>query len=179
MNGVSVFLSLGTNLGNRLRFLQQAVRRLDELPGFQRTVVSSVYETSPLTEAPQPRYLNAVVAGRSHLPPLTLLDHLERLERRAGRTHKGDRAARELDVDLLLYGEMRLTTQRLILPHPRLGEREFVLRPLAEVAPELHLPDGRRVHDLLSAVAGTQGVERLYPPETLLFPPVGPPPTDC
>lgn len=129
------FLALGSNLGDRLAFLQAAV---DALPDV--VAVSRVYETDPVGPPGQGPYLNAVVELDTALSPRELLDWCRRLEEGAGRV-RGERwGPRTLDVDVLLVGDERVDEPDLVVPHPRLWERAFVLVPLADVAPDL-VPD--------------------------------------
>jgi 2-amino-4-hydroxy-6-hydroxymethyldihydropteridine diphosphokinase len=162
---VTVYLGLGANVGDRARALLAAVSELEESECFRPVRLSSLYETDPVGLVPQGRFLNAVLEGRTALSPFELLDRAEELERRLGRVEKGTGGPRRLDVDLLLHGNTQLRSPRLTVPHPEVGNREFVLAPLAEIAPALHLPDGRSVRGLLERVAGTQGVHRYECPE--------------
>ncbi len=140
---------LGSNLGDRRAFLEAAVRGLAEAG--QVLAVSSFRETEPVGGPPQPRFLNAAVAVGTERSPRELLALAQELERRAGRTRGGRWGPRTLDVDLLLYGDILLREPDLVLPHPRLGERLFVLEPLAEVALDWPVPGtGRTVGELLA-----------------------------
>ena len=155
------FIGLGANLGDAAGALQAALAALRDLP--QTTLVrhSSMYRSAPV-DASGPDYLNAVAEVRTHLAPLDLLTHLQALELRHGRERPYRNAPRTLDLDLLLFGELTLSTPTLTLPHPRLHERAFVLLPLAEIAPHLRLPCGAGVAELLASVAA-QRIERLNP----------------
>lgn len=128
-----VYLALGTNLGDRMQNLREAVARLE--PGVRTSRVSSVYETEPWGVTSQPRFLNLVVAGETELEPLALLDLLKRIEREMGRTEEARYGPRLIDLDILLYDDLEFRSERLEIPHPRLAERRFVLVPLAEIAP--------------------------------------------
>ncbi|KQW43441.1 MULTISPECIES: 2-amino-4-hydroxy-6-hydroxymethyldihydropteridine diphosphokinase [unclassified Roseateles] len=131
------YVGLGANLGgDLLATLTQAVRALSALPGTRLVAVSSAWRSAPL-DASGPDFLNAVVGLDTTLPPIELLDALQAIEQAHGRERPYRNAPRTLDLDLLLYGDAVLGTPRLTLPHPRLGERAFVLRPLLEIAPEL------------------------------------------
>ncbi len=139
------FIALGSNLGDRAAHLCAAVRALEAPPDLRVTAASPVYESAAHTLRPdeaQPSYLNAVVRLRTRLSPEALMAALLRIEHRAGRRRSAARrwAARTLDLDLLLYGEVTLETPALTVPHPRLGARLFVLRPLADLAPNLRVP---------------------------------------
>ena len=137
------YVGLGANLGADLASsLAQATARLALLPGTRVAAASSVWRSAPV-EAAGPDFLNAVVALDTALAPADLLDALQAIEQIHGRERPYRNAPRTLDLDLLLYGALTLETPRLTLPHPRLGERAFVLRPLLEIAPELaHLAAG-------------------------------------
>lgn len=138
------FIGLGSNLGGRVGHLRGAVRGLGDHSEIRVVRVSPVYETEPHTRggAPQPRYLNAAAEVATTLSPEALLAHCHRLERAAGRRREeGDVwAPRTLDLDLLVYGAEARQREGLRLPHPRLGERRFVLQPLADLAPNLYVP---------------------------------------
>lgn len=138
-------IALGANLGDRESNLRFAVRRLRDAPGVSDVVMSGVIQTPALTlpgAAPQPDYLNAAATLRTTLSSRELLDLLLGIEREAGRDRSTEPrwGARVLDLDLLLFGERVIEEEGLTVPHPRLHERDFVLRPLAEIAPELRHP---------------------------------------
>lgn len=129
----TVVIALGANLGDRRYTILRAVH---ELGAFVRVVrVSDIIETAPVDSPPgSPPFLNAVVVGYTSLAPLALLDALLALERRLGRVRGGARnEPRAIDLDLILYGSVRMRTTRLTLPHPRAHEREFVMGPLRTV----------------------------------------------
>jgi len=130
-------LGLGSNLGDRLGFLQGAVTALAATTGIELVGVSAVYATEPVGGPAQGPYLNAVVALDTVLSATELLDVAQRIEAAAGRVRAERWGPRQLDVDVLLVGDERVATDRLTLPHPRLWERGFVLAPLADVAPAL------------------------------------------
>lgn len=134
---VRAYIGLGANLGADLSAtLTQAALSLAALPGTRIAALSSVWRSAPV-EASGPDFLNAVVALDTALAPLDLLDALQAIEQAHGRERPYRNAPRTLDLDLLLYDDLVLDTPRLKLPHPRLGERAFVLRPLLEIAPDL------------------------------------------
>lgn len=131
------YVGLGANLGtDLLATLAQAARGLADLPGTGIAALSSAWRSAPV-DAGGPDFLNAVAALDTSLPPLQLLDALQAIEQAHGRERPYRNAPRTLDLDLLLYGDLQLDSARLTLPHPRLGERAFVLRPLLEIAPDL------------------------------------------
>lgn len=158
------YVGLGSNQGDRERLLREALRLLGEA-GARVEEVSSFYRTEPV-QAPGPWFLNAVARLRAPWSPHALLARCEEIERRLGREGKGDHAPRALDLDLLVYGGISLDTPELVLPHPRLAERRFVLVPLAEIAPDLPVPGrGATVRELLDACVDRGGVERAAGPE--------------
>lgn len=131
------YVGMGANLGADLSAtLTQAALSLAALPGTRVAALSSVWRSAPV-DAGGPDFLNAVVALDTALAPLDLLDALQAIEQAHGRERPYRNAPRTLDLDLLLYDDLVLDTPRLALPHPRLGERAFVLRPLLEIAPDL------------------------------------------
>jgi 2-amino-4-hydroxy-6-hydroxymethyldihydropteridine diphosphokinase len=129
-----VYLSLGSNVGDREANLAQAVRSI-ETGGVYDTRLSSLYETEPVGLRDQPWFLNAVCAGQTSLPPLCLLHLLQNIESKMGRVRTVRWGPRCIDVDILLYGDLILDSPRLTIPHPRMAERAFVLVPLVEIAP--------------------------------------------
>jgi 2-amino-4-hydroxy-6-hydroxymethyldihydropteridine diphosphokinase len=151
---VTVAIALGSNLGDRRAHLDWALDALRRSLSDLRA--SSYIETEPeeVSDA-QPPYLNGAAVGRTDLPAEALLTHLLDLERQRGRRRESPRAARTLDLDLILYGTSVIEHDRLHVPHPRFRGRRFVLHPLAEIAPELVDPvSGRTVRELLEGVAG-------------------------
>lgn len=141
------YIGLGTNLGDRAGYLRTAVDALTAR-GLAPTAVSSVYESDPLVlegSPPQPDYLNAVVEVRTDLGARGLLDQLKAIEDELGRQHRERWGPREIDLDLLLYGDETIDEEGLTVPHPGLTKRSFVLVPLLEIAPYLDLPSGEPV----------------------------------
>jgi 2-amino-4-hydroxy-6-hydroxymethyldihydropteridine diphosphokinase len=151
---VTAYVGLGANLGDREATLRRAVELLDEEGGIDVVAVSSFRETDPVGYTDQPRFLNAAVALATDLPPSVLLERLLALEQVLGRVREGvpRYGPRLCDLDLLVYGGETVDEPDLVVPHPRLAERRFALEPLVELDPDLELPDGRRVADLLCAV---------------------------
>jgi 2-amino-4-hydroxy-6-hydroxymethyldihydropteridine diphosphokinase len=155
------YLGLGSNVGDRRAHLRAAVAGL-EAAGVEVEAVSSAYETEPVGEVlDQPDFLNAAVRVRTDLEPDALLDLCKEIEAARGRELDAPRhSPRPLDVDLLLLGDLELSTERLTLPHREATNRRFVLIPLLELDPELALPDGTRLADSLSLLREGEGVER-------------------
>jgi 2-amino-4-hydroxy-6-hydroxymethyldihydropteridine diphosphokinase len=159
--GTIAFLGLGSNLGDRLTNLQGALDLLHAEPGLRVAASSRVWETVPVGGPPQPDYLNAVIGVETDLSARDLLEVAHRVEARLGRVRKERWGARSIDVDLLLYDEESIEEADLIVPHPRLRERAFVLLPLLELAQDVTLPDGTRLKDLR---IDTDGVAPSAPP---------------
>ncbi|MFI8610076.1 2-amino-4-hydroxy-6-hydroxymethyldihydropteridine diphosphokinase [Pseudomonas sp. NPDC077649] len=156
-----VYIGLGSNLAEPLQQLRDALAALAQLPDTRLLAHSSFYASDPLGPPDQPRYVNAVAALDTALQPWTLLDALQRIEQEQGRVRKAERwGPRTLDLDILLFGERSIADERLTVPHYHMHARPFVLYPLAELAAELQLPDGRRLSELLAACPFT-GLERL------------------
>jgi 2-amino-4-hydroxy-6-hydroxymethyldihydropteridine diphosphokinase len=158
----TVYLGLGSNLGDRLRFLWRAAQELQR-QGVAIRRASSVYRTTFVGPGPaQPDYLNAVLEVATRLAPLELLDLTQAVERRMGRPPATHMQPRCLDVDVLVFGDHRCSTPRLTLPHPRLAERRFVLEPLHEmgVLDDLAVPG---LPERLRTLRRTQTVERWAP----------------
>lgn len=140
---VRAAIGLGSNLGRPRERLARALAALRRLVGVRIVAVSPLYVTAPIGGPPQPDYLNCVVLVDTSLAPRALLARLHAIERRGGRRRgamHGRNAPRTLDLDLLLYGRRRTRHRELTLPHPRMHERAFVLRPLADVAPSAAIP---------------------------------------
>ena len=159
--GVVAFLGLGSNLGERLTNLQAAVDALQIEPGLRVTASSRVWETEPVGGPPQPDYLNAVIRVETDLSARDLLDVARRMEARMGRVRKEQWGARSLDVDILLYDEEQIDESDLVVPHPRMTQRAFVLLPLLELDPDPVLPDGTRLKEVR---VDTGGVTPSAPP---------------
>ena len=140
---ITAFIALGANLGDAAAALNQAVILIHRLPLTQVRQISRFYVTAPLDTdagrealAPGADYVNAVAEVRTGLGALELLSHLQQIEADAGRQRTYRNAPRQLDLDLLLFGDERMDSERLTLPHPRMWQRAFVLVPLAEIAPD-------------------------------------------
>ena len=153
------FIGLGSNLGDRLGNIARALERLGRAPGTDVVQVSSMYATEPVGKADQPEFFNAVAELRTGQEPGELLDTCLAVERELGRVRRERWGPRTIDLDILVYDELRADGPRLQLPHPRMCERAFVLIPLAEIAPGLVI-DGRTAEDRAEA-AGSGGVRIL------------------
>lgn len=152
---VVVYLGLGSNLGSREDNLRTALSFLSERLRIEKT--SSIYETEPIGDINQPRFLNMACQTSTRLSPQALLFLAKGIEVKLGRV--GSNGARPIDIDILLYGEQVIKDPDLVIPHPRLAEREFVLVPLVEIAPDVIHPILKKsVRTLLKAVSGKQGV---------------------
>jgi 2-amino-4-hydroxy-6-hydroxymethyldihydropteridine diphosphokinase len=154
-------IGLGSNVGDRLQFLQRAVKQLGETIGVQVRDVSSVYETEPVGSAAQAWFLNAVVAVDTSLNPVTLLQQTQAIERALGRETTYHWGPRTIDLDILLYGNTQVNTATLTIPHAELCQRAFVMIPLLELVPGLVLPDGTEVSACLIRLMPPQQV-RLF-----------------
>ena len=164
--GTLAYIGVGANLGDREAGIFTALRALDALPTIKVVQASSLYETAPVGVTDQPLFLNGVAAVRTSLAPRGLLDVLLDIENKMGRVRTLRWGPRVIDLDLLLYGDVRVAEPGLDVPHPRLRERGFVLVPLAEIAPTLRLPgDAKTVGELAELYAkdfsGNGNIRRL------------------
>ena len=162
MSGRIGYLGLGSNVGDRESHLRAAIAALGEHE-VNVEAVSSLYETEPVGEVlEQPDFLNGAVRISTELEPEELLDRCKAIEVEHGRMLGGQRhGPRPIDIDLLLLGDVELSTERLTLPHREVTSRRFVLAPLLELDPELALPDGTRLADALEALGPGQRVSRV------------------
>ncbi len=157
-----VYVAMGSNLGDRDAHLAAAVATLRATEGIEVVAVSPLYETDPVGPSPQGPYLNGAIELATTLPPNALLERLLEIEATRGRTRGPDRnAPRTLDLDLLLYGDRKLTGPDLEIPHPRLADRPFVLEPLCDLAPNLIPPTlGETIEVLACKVRDPAAVRR-------------------
>lgn len=144
------YIAIGSNLASPLEQVNAAVQALGEIPQSHVVAVSSFYRTPPLGPQDQPDYLNAAVVLDTALQAEALLDHTQRIELQQGRVRKAERwGPRTLDLDMMLFGDQVIDTERLTIPHYDMKNRGFMLWPLFDVAPELTLPDGESLKALL------------------------------
>jgi 2-amino-4-hydroxy-6-hydroxymethyldihydropteridine diphosphokinase len=154
----TIFLSLGSNVGDREARLREAIVRLDD-DDVRVLRRSPVYETEPQDVKDQGWFLNAVIEAETELFPLQLLGRTQTIEMQLGRQRTKVGGPRTLDIDILLYGNFVIRTAQLEIPHPRMASRRFVLEPLAELAPDLRHPvTGRTVREMLAEIRGQQVV---------------------
>ncbi len=151
MTRTLAYIGLGSNLEQPLDQLQRALAELQQIPRSNLQASASFYLSRPMGPAEQPDYINSVAALHTELSPLELLDQLQRIEQAHGRERGLRWGPRTLDIDLLLYGDQLIQNDRLSVPHPGIGERAFVLLPLAELAPELEIPGLGAVSEVLAA----------------------------
>lgn len=142
-----VYLSVGSNIGDRIGFLREAVRRLGALEYVSVLAVSSVYETEPVGFTAQPDFLNAACKINTDLSPEGLLDETQKIERDLGRVRERRFGPRTVDIDILLFENEERNSDRLTIPHPRMHQRAFVLVPLRDIMPETDtkIPQGSAV----------------------------------
>jgi 2-amino-4-hydroxy-6-hydroxymethyldihydropteridine diphosphokinase len=161
-----VYLGLGSNLGERAQHLAHACALLQQHPAIDVQAVSSLYHTAPVGVTDQAWFLNAVARLHTILSPQALLTVTQGTEQHLGRVATFRWGPRIIDVDILLYDSLQLHTPDLTIPHAAMHERLFVLVPLSELAPDLQLPSGVRIHDLLTTLPDHDSVQRVGP-----FPP--------
>ena len=154
------FISLGSNLQDPETQVKHALLILEKLPKTKLVKASSLYKTSPVGYINQPDFINAVAEISTKLSPLKLLDAILNIETEAGRERAFANAPRVLDCDLLLYDDIKMVTEKLTLPHPRMFERGFVLLPLAEISPNLTSPNGESIVKL-ALLHQNQGIKKL------------------
>ena len=164
---IEAYIALGSNIGDRELNLLRAVAEVGKMPESKVTALSSFYETSPVGNVIQEVFYNAVLRLTTQLDARSLLVNLQRIEnetfKRVRTIHQGPRS---MDLDLLLYGDKVINEKDLVVPHPRLTERRFVLEPLCEIAPNLvHPLTGKTVHELLASLKSDETVVKLLSEE--------------
>ncbi len=158
---VVVWIGLGSNMGQATDQVEQAIVALTDEPGLEPTARSSLYRTAPMGHVAQPDFINAVVRASCGIGCYELLESLQKIEKRFGRTRNGDRfGPRSLDLDLLMYADQIISSAQLELPHPRMHERLFVLEPLAEIEGDITVP-GRGRLSVLRQACLDQRLQRL------------------
>ncbi|MCL6457631.1 MAG: 2-amino-4-hydroxy-6-hydroxymethyldihydropteridine diphosphokinase [Gorillibacterium sp.] len=155
---IEVFIGMGSNIGNRVELLHEAIRLLSLHPRIEIARQSSLYETDPVGYKEQERFLNMAVAIHTDLPPEELLFELQRIEMQLGRKRDIRWGPRTIDLDILLYSRAELKLPLLTVPHPRLSQRAFVLIPLAEIADDDSVPGIASLSQHIEHMAGKDGV---------------------
>ena len=158
----TVYVSLGSNLGDRLQYLKGAIGRIEEAEKISIKKLSSVYETQPVGYENQGWFLNLVLEVETSLDPLSLLDHLLSIEDQLGRKREEKWGPRSIDVDILLYNNQVVDSERLTIPHPRMHKRKFVLILLAQIAPQLLHPLLKKSMSELIENCEDKSVVKLY-----------------
>lgn len=154
----TAYLGLGSNVGDRLANLRQGVHLLSNTPGVRLQAVGGVYETEPVGVRDQPWFLNTAVRVTTALTPEQLLVAAKTVESRVGRTPTFRWGPREIDVDLLLYGDTRIERPDLSIPHPRMLERLFVMLPLKDILARWSAPSGETIDEIVERLSRTQEV---------------------
>ncbi len=142
------YLALGSNLRSPRRQLHRAIQKLRKLPKTHVIKVADFYTSKAWGRKIQPDFCNTVIAIHTQLAPAALLSECQQIERLQGRIRKVKWGARTIDIDVILYGLKTVRTARLVIPHPQLLHRDFVLTPLLEIAPDCRMPNGQRIADL-------------------------------
>lgn len=156
-----VYLALGANLGDRLANLKQAIASLT--PQMEVKAKSQVYETPPWGFEDQPKFLNQVIKANTYLDPEPLLKHLKRLEVALGRQESFPNGPRLIDMDILFYDDLVVNKPSLVIPHPRMHERGFVLLPLMDIAPNLIHPVSKKSVREMAALSDVHAIEKFVP----------------
>lgn len=153
------YLSIGSNIGNRLETFQRAIQLLDDNAGIKIESISSIYETDPIGYTDQACFLNAVIKVSTSLQPEKLLQACLYIENELGRKREFRWGPRTLDLDILLYNQENIETESLFVPHPRMHERAFVIIPLMELDPDIELPNvNAPLDDILNQIPDKEGV---------------------
>lgn len=157
----TAYLSLGSNVGDKEANIKKALELLGSSPGVQVKKVASFYRTTPLYKPKQDWFINTAAEIETSLNPHELLSLFKDIEKKLGRVNGERWGPRTIDLDLLLFGNDKVCTPDLIVPHPRMNERAFVMVPLAEIAPDLIVPGGCKANDLARLLLRDQFVEKL------------------
>ncbi len=159
---VTIYIGIGSNLNDPVQQVNQAITELAQITNSEMLKCSSLYRSMPMGPVNQADYINAVCALNTQLEPIALLDKLQGIEQQHGRVRSGERwGPRTLDLDILLFGEKIISSERLIIPHPGLDQRSFVLYPLYEIAPHLDVPGCGLLKTLIDGCDQT-GLERIH-----------------
>ncbi|MFH1892596.1 MAG: 2-amino-4-hydroxy-6-hydroxymethyldihydropteridine diphosphokinase [Candidatus Zixiibacteriota bacterium] len=162
MKSTTAYLGLGSNIGDRMAHMRDAIDMLHSADGIDIIRISPVYQTEPVGYEAQEDFYNMVVEINTSLFPNRLLEVVKEIEKNLGRRESVHKGPREMDIDILLYGKKAVEEYRLTIPHPRMLSREFVLRPLYDIAPDLSIPSrGVSVHDALTKIEGEKRVIRV------------------
>ncbi|TMW69931.1 2-amino-4-hydroxy-6-hydroxymethyldihydropteridine diphosphokinase [Alteribacter natronophilus] len=156
----SAVIGIGSNIGDRYRHITSAMKELEQHPEITIEKKSSIYETDPVGYTEQEAFLNAVFRITTGLEAVALLDVLQGVEHELGRRREIRWGPRTIDLDILLYNDENIELERLIVPHPRMHERSFVLIPLKEIEPDLVLPGGCRIDDCIQDLSDKEGVRK-------------------
>ncbi|MCX5687073.1 MAG: 2-amino-4-hydroxy-6-hydroxymethyldihydropteridine diphosphokinase [Candidatus Omnitrophica bacterium] len=127
------YIGIGSNLGDREKYIRNAIEKLKETEGVEVKKISNIYETEPIGGPEQGKYLNGVIEIETWLEPSDLIIKLQKIEEQLGRIRSVKNAPRTIDLDILLYGDKKINKSGLKIPHPRMNEREFVMKPLKEI----------------------------------------------
>ncbi len=152
------FLGIGSNMGDKEYYLDGAVDSLKESQGIEVKALSGYYETEPFGVKDQAWFLNAVIEIETKISPENLLELINKIEKKYDRVREKRWGPRTLDIDILLYDNINISKPDLIIPHPYLEKRIFVLEPLAELEPDYMLPSGRKIKDVIREVKNSDGV---------------------
>lgn len=145
----TIYLGLGSNIGNRVQYIQRAIAALSRHHQITIQLISRLYDNPAISHDHQPNYMNSVVKGTTSLTPMTLLSVTQTIEKELGRTNKNTGQSRVIDIDILLYNSLIMANDQLIIPHPLLHERYFVLRPLNDISPHcIHPVFNQSIRDL-------------------------------
>lgn len=155
----TAYISLGSNMGDRYNYIMQAINHLDDHPDIDVVNRSSIYETDPVGYEDQDLFLNMVIEVKTQLKPHELLDICMEIEQILGRKREIKWGPRTIDLDILLYNQENIETEKLIVPHPRMLERAFVMVPLLEINQDVHVPEsGEPLDFCLDKLPGKEGV---------------------